>query len=114
MGAKEGLKVLGVSFGALVMFLALIFLLGLFGLGYYKFFGSKEENIRREIFENTQSYVHGKVQDLAKYYDEYNRAESSDSRETIRQLIIVRFAEFDESKIKPAHLRAFLVRMRGY
>ena len=109
----EKLKIFGVSFGVFIVLLALIFVLGLISLGYYKFFEPKKENIRRQVFEQTQSYVHGKIQDLAKYQDEYNNANTND-REAIRQLIILRFAEFDETKIKAVGLRNFLKNIRGY
>lgn len=93
--------------------LIIAFILGVLSLGWTKFFKPKQENIRREVFEQTQSYVHGKIQDLAKYYGEYEKADTND-RETIQQLIIVRFAEFDESKIKSPGLKRFLTTMRGY
>lgn len=111
MGTK--LKIAGISIGGIVGLIALVFIFGLAGLGYYKFFEPKKENIRREVFEQTQPYTHGKIQDLAKYYEEYSKAESSD-KEAIRQLIIMRFAEFDESKIKSLKLRSFLISMRGF
>jgi hypothetical protein len=107
-------KIAGIGIGVLVGFLALQFVLGLYGLAWFKFFEPKRENIRREIFENTQSYVHGKIQDLAKYKDEYDSLTDPGDQEALRQIIILRFAEFDESKIRAANLRNFLVRMRGY
>lgn len=110
---RTKLKIFGMSVAGFIAVLVAIFLMGLAGLGYYKFFEPKKENIRREVFEQTQSYTHGKVQDLAKYYEEYNKTEF-ENRETIRQLIIMRFAEFDESKIRSPKLRGFLVNMRGY
>ena len=106
---KEILKWFGIGIGILALF----FVFGLYGLGWQKFFLPKQENIRRQIFEQTQSYVHGKIQDLAKYKDEYDNADI-DSKETIRQTIILRFAEFDETKIKSASLRNFLIQTRGY
>ncbi len=108
-GKKNVLKVVGIFVGSLI----LLFVIGLYGLGWMKFFEPKKENIRREIFEQTQSYVHGKVQDLAKYQDEYNKA-GVGGKESIRQLIILRFAEFDETQIRPVKLRNFLTNMRGY
>lgn len=90
-----------------------IFLIGLYELGLFKFFAPRRENIRREVFEQTQSYVHGKIQDLAKYYDEYEEA-AEDEREALRQVIIMRFAEFDETQIRSAKLRNFLITMRRY
>lgn len=69
MGTR--IKVFGISIGGLLGLFALIFVFGLFGLGYFKFFEPKKENIRREIFENTKSYLQGVQQDLGKYYLEY-------------------------------------------
>lgn len=112
MGTK--LKIAGLSVGAFVGIVAFIFICGLLSLGYYKFFAPKEENIRREVFEQTQSYVHGKIQDLAKYKKEYEEAESIEDKDAIRSVILVRFAEFDESKIQATALRSFLISMRGY
>lgn len=102
-------KIVGLSLIVLVV----LFLLGLYGLGWMKFFEPKKENIRREIFEQTQSYTHGKIQELAKYHDEYNRADAKD-KEALRQMIIMRFAEFDAEKIKSPKLKNFLINTRGY
>jgi hypothetical protein len=106
---KNVFKVSGIVAAAL----AVIFVIGLFGLGWNKFFLPKQENIRREVFEETQSFVHGKIQDLAKYKLEYDKA-SPESQEALRFIIINRFAEFDETKIKSAGLRNFLIKIRGY
>jgi hypothetical protein len=107
-------KIAGIGIGVLVGFLALQFVLGLYGLAWFKFFEPKKEDIRREIFENTQSYVHGKIQDLAKYKLEYDALKDPSAKEAIRQVIVMRFAEFDETKIKSSGLRNFLVQQRGY
>ena len=90
-----------------------LFVVGLLSLGATKFFGPRQENIRRNIFENTQSYVHGKTQDLSKYYAEYTEADA-EGKESIKALIVMQFADFDESDIRSARLRSFLVQMRGY
>ena len=111
---KNKLKIFGIVPGAvLTIVLIVVFSLGLFGLGWKKFFKPRHENINREVFEQTQSYVHGKIQDLAKYYEEYNKT-NIESREAIRSLILIRFAEFDESKIRSPKLKTFLTNMRGY
>ena len=76
--------------GGLLGVLALVFILELFGLGMFKFFEPKRENIQREVFENTKSFTHGKLQDLAKYYKEYREADAADNeadKETIRAVI---------------------------
>lgn len=106
-------NVLLIVFG-IICFFALVIGSSFFDLWHFGFFEPKKENIRREIFENTQSYNHGKIQDLAKYYEEYNKAESMQNKESIRQIIILRFAEFDETNINANKLRNFLIQMRGY
>jgi len=97
-----------------ILLLGLTFGLGVFGLEYKKFFAPKHANIDRTVFENTQSYTHGKIQDLAKYYEEYTKTESKENREAIKSLIVMRFAEFDKSKINSPVLHQFLTNMRGY
>ncbi len=99
--------------GGLASFLLILFLLGLLNLGMFKFFAPKYENVKREVFENTQSYNHGKIQDLAQYKEEYDKADY-EGKEAVRQIIILRFAEFDESKIKSRNLRNFLLKTRSY
>jgi hypothetical protein len=99
---------------SLISIIVLIFALEFIGLGFFKFFEPKRENVRREIFENTQSYTHGKIQELAKYYEEYNKADDQNDKETIKQMIKIKFAEFDESKINSPKLKLFLENTRGY
>jgi len=89
------------------------FLIGLYSLGMFKFFAPKTENIKREVFENTKSYLHGVQQDLGKYYHEYQKADDS-SKEIIKSTIRMRFAEVDVSKLQSAKLRSFLTEARGY
>jgi hypothetical protein len=78
-----------------------------------RFFNVRFKNVEREVFEATKSYSHGLIQDLGKYYSEYLNCDEKE-KEGFRNIIIMRFAEFDESKIKNRELRQFLIRMRGY
>jgi hypothetical protein len=109
----EKMKIFGASTGIIIGLLLVIFLASLGGLGYYKFFAPKMEDARREVFENTKSYLHGVQQDLGKYYLEYQKADT-DGKEAIRATIQMRFAEVDVSKIRPVKLQTFLTNMRGY
>ena len=84
------------------------------GLKWMKFFAPRRAEIRREVFEETKSYVHGKIQDLSKYYGEYQRAETLADKEAIRALIQMQFAEFDAANIREPRLHSFLIEMRGY
>jgi len=110
---KENTKFVFGGLGAFVALLIIVFVMGLYGLGWMKFFKPKRENINREVFENTQSFIHGKTQDLAKFYGEYNKADM-DGQAAIKELIIMQFADFDADKIRTASLRNFLINTRGY
>jgi hypothetical protein len=99
--------------GIVVLILALPLLFGLYELGLFKFLEPKRENVRREVFENTKSYLHGVQQDLGKYYLEYQSSDES-GKAAIRATIQMRFAEVDEDKLQNEDLRNFLVNMRGY
>lgn len=83
------------------------------GLGLKKTVGVENVNIDREIYEQSKSYIHGKTQDLAKYYEEYQSTDE-DGKQVIRNLIQMNFTEFDETKIENRRLRIFLQEMRGY
>ena len=101
----------------IVPLIAIIFIINIMfaipGLEWMRFYETRKQNIQREIFEQTQSYVHGKIQDLSKYYREYQKAEGED-KEAIRSVINIQFAEFDANKIKSQQLQQFLINMRGY
>jgi len=89
------------------------FLIGLYSLGMFKFFAPKTQNIQREVFEDTKSYLHGVQQDLGKYYLEYQKADDA-GKGAIRATIQMRFAEVDADKLQSARLRSFLTTTRGY
>ena len=111
---KDGTK-LGFSIaGVVIALLLIVFAVGMLSLGWHKFFDPKVENVKREVFEQTQSRVHGTIQELARYYDQYNNASTGGDREAIRQFIIMRFSAFDEKMIDSEGLRNFLVSMRGF
>lgn len=99
---------MGISIGVPLV----VFLLSYFGLGMYRYFAPKQEDARREVFENTQSFVQGKNQDLAKYYLEYQGDETK--RAAIAAVIQSQFAYVDADKITSPKMRAFLIEMRGF
>lgn len=107
-------KIVLISIG---LFLALIIFAGVMGfidIGFQKVFRPMQENVNREVFENTKSYVYGAVQDIAKYYEEYQKAETYEVKETIANVIKSRFSNFDSKKIKNDSLRIFFENVRGY
>lgn len=112
MGEKA--KIFGLSVGAFVVAIVLVFVLGAVGLGYKMMFKPAHENVNRHVFENTQSYVHGKIQDLAKYKREYDGLTNPNDRAALRAFINQQFAQFDSNKVQDPNLRNFLIDMRGF
>lgn len=93
--------------GSIIGLFLLIFLANEFSIFGTKFWGVRKENARREVFENTQSYVEGKRQELIKLHHEWNKA-SADDKIAIEATIRMNFANFDESKIEQPELYSFL------
>jgi len=93
--------------GCLLVFCFLVFFFNAVGLTSFKFFAPKMENARREVFENTQSYVEGKRQELTKYRLEYQRAKDPADKQAIRMTILQSCANVNP-ELLPYDLRSFL------
>jgi hypothetical protein len=103
-----------VVIGIILLVILSIFALSALEVIHMGIFEPAKENVRRNVFENTKSYVHGKIQDLSKYYAEYQKAETDQDKEVIANLIKTQFADFDENLIDNYILRSFLKEQRGY
>ena len=106
---KELLTYIVIIFLLLILVLVLTF----FGMKSYQYFAPKMENIRRNVFESTRSYNEGKIQDLAKYRNEYLLAKTVEDKNAIKSTINLMFANYNDSKM-PMELNQFLKEMRGY
>lgn len=108
------MKNVGTVIGSIILVLVLGF--GITAWGYFNtaFWSPKFQNVNREVFENTKSYNKGKVAELVKYYDEYRRAETTEDKVAIKQLVKVSFADYDASKIQEYKLQSFVRECRGY
>lgn len=91
----------------MALMFALIFLGNLYGLESFKFFAPKYEDARRNVFENTQSYVEGKRQEIAKLKYEYARSSDETEKAAIRAMVRQVSANLDLSKLSP-ELRNFV------
>jgi hypothetical protein len=96
--------------------MVIIGLSGLIGLSYNsgwigvdqtKTIYKDKENAKREVFEQTQSYVEGKRQSALKYYQEYQKADES-QKQGLKSIISQDFANFDEDKYLTGELRNFI------
>jgi len=76
----------------------------------YKYFASKQEAVRRQVFEQTKSYNQGMIQELENMQFEYIKA-SHDSKDALASIILHRAADYDESKL-PYDLRTFIEQLK--
>jgi len=65
--------ILFVVLGTAIM-IGIAFGLGYLGVGYTKTVGKAQQNANRTVFEQTQSYVEGKRQELVKFHYEWTQA----------------------------------------
>ena len=96
------LSILGI-----VVIVALSFGFGWTGVFYTKTVGKAQENANRVVFEQTQSYVESKRQELIKLHHEWMQASDVDKL-PIEAIIRQSFANFDENKIEQPELYSFL------
>ena len=101
------MRIVLITIGSIIVLFILIFAANEFEIFGTKFWGVRKENARREVFEQTQSYVEGKRQELIKLHHEWNKA-NADDKIAIEATIRMNFANFDESKIEQPELYSFL------
>ena len=87
--------------------IGLSYAFGWIGVHQTKTIYKAQENAKREVFEQTQSYVEGKRQAALKYYREYQQA-NEDNRNALKSIIAQDFANFDEDKYLLGDLRNFI------
>lgn len=78
----------------------------------YRFWAPKMENAKREVFENTQSFVEGKVEYIGRLRFQYQIAADGPQRDALRALILSEASTVDASKL-PADERIFLSSLRS-
>ncbi len=98
------------------IFIGLFILVTVLGLGFwlrylwivqYGFFAPMQKNVERKVFENTQSYIEWKRQELNKYRLEYITTKDEEVKNAIKMTILQSFSNFDKTKLD-YELRIFL------
>lgn len=74
------------------------------GVGFKAF----KTNTDRIIFKQSLTYNEGVLDDLAKYKFEMVQAEDDIEKNAIAEMVVQRFANYDESKIETYDLKQFL------
>ncbi len=80
-------------------------------LAIYRFWAPKQENARRAVFVETQSYVQGKIAHLSDLQLAYESAEGA-QRAALRTDILREAAQIDSSKLPPDQV-AFIDSLKG-
>lgn len=76
-------------------------------LAIYSFWAPKQANVERKVFENTQSYVQGKVSYLSQLRLDYEQATEQTQKNALRRIILTESAQID-SKHLPVDLNLFI------
>ena len=77
----------------------------------FKFFGPRQEAVRRQVYEQTKSYRQGSVQRLGTLCTQVADADEG-HRPMLNDVISHEFVEWDMADV-PAHLRACLTAARA-
>ena len=100
-----------ITIGSIIALIVLIFAANEFEIFGVKFWGVRKQNAQRQVFEQSQSFIEGKRQELIKYHHEWMKADSID-KISIEYTIRMSFANFDENNIEQSDLRDFLIKVK--
>jgi len=111
---KTGIKVILCILGLVVLLCGLELATGYFGVFYTKTVGKAQENAKREVYKETQSYNDGMAQELVKIKTEYDQAKDSIDKNALKYRIQHEYANFDEQKLESESLKNWLIKIRGF
>ena len=100
-------KIVLLSVMVLSLLIGLLFAFGAVDVYYIQTIFKARENAKREVFEQSQSYVEGKRQAALKYYKEYEKS-TDNEKESLKYIISQEFANFDEDKYLTGKTRNFI------
>jgi len=98
------------AIGALVLFLAFVFGMNLFGLAQYSFFAPKVRAVENQVFKESEQYNDGMIRDLENLQMEYIKADDS-QKAALKSIILHRFSVYDQNRL-PANLWNFYTQLR--
>lgn len=106
------MKNAGYIIGGLIAVAVLTFTANAIGLVNLTFWGPKYQQAHREIFEETQSYVHGKASHISRLRLEYESTESDSRKRALRGMILAESSAIDITLLPP-ELRAFIQQLQN-
>jgi hypothetical protein len=106
------MRIVGYVILSLVCVFALSFAGHSIGLFNLKFWAPKYEEAKREVFEETQSFTHGKIGHINRLRLEYESTESEGRKKALRTMILNEVSVLEEENL-PSELRSFINRLKG-
>lgn len=100
-------EVIAIMFLVLVILLGGILFIGQFGNFYTNTVGVQKENARRNLFENSNSYIKGKERNVLKLYQEWLK-EDEEGRLAVEAVVVLETEDFDENKLSSPKLIEFV------
>lgn len=105
---KEAKRFFGFEATKVIIWCVILsFVLGGVGIGYKLTIGKANMDANREVFEHNKSYVHGMVEDLARYKLQYSTATDETEKKAIIAFITENYSNFDGKLIENDSLREF-------
>ena len=101
------LKITMISTLAVGSMLLAGFLMGNWGLLMKEYFGVRNADIDRKIYEENQSHVEGTIQHLTRLRLDYELAESENQKAAIRRMLITEATAFGIGRL-PQELQNFI------
>jgi hypothetical protein len=98
-------------FGALVLFLAFIFGMNMFGLASYSFFAPKYRAVENHVFKESEQYNNGMIRDLENLQLEYIKADDA-GKQSLRAIVLHRFSVYPADRMPP-NLRNFYEQLKA-
>jgi hypothetical protein len=105
------MKELGLGIAAVLAILALTWVFQGNSFFLYKYFAPKQEQVRREVFEQSKAYNQGMVQELQNMQFEYVKA-APEQKAALASIILHRAADYDDNQL-PSDLRIFINELRN-
>ena len=84
--------------GIIGLIIALSFGTGMLDVFYTKTVGKAKQNVKREVYEETNSFTKAKRMEAIKLYKEYNACKTDEDKKAIEMVASMSFADFDEDK----------------
>lgn len=107
---KEWFKILGTCIGVVLILCIMGWIIQGNSFFMYKLFAPAQEQVRREVFEQTKAYNQGMSQDISNFQQQYATASNS-QKDALASVIIHRTADYDLTKLQP-YQREFIEKLR--